>query len=134
MSSFHHVMKMNHGNPIYGSDTVVLYQFIIENFFSLSYQCILMNVLSSLNVVFFFNRLVIVIKEYLVIAVVVNVSIVPEVQAGQDGIHLRPPDAFGHQLVVAIRLPFPHHLPPGNTVVTIQEENSLSAPARKVET
>jgi hypothetical protein len=71
---------------------------------------------------------------YLVIAVVVNVSIVPEVQAGQDGIHLRPPDAFGHQLVVAIRLPFPHHLPPGNAVVTIQEENSLSAPARKVET
>jgi hypothetical protein len=73
-------------------------------------------------------------KEYLVIAVVVNISIVPEVQAGQDGIHLRPPDAFGHQLVVAIRLPFPHHLPPGNAVVTIQEENSLSAPARKVET
>lgn len=49
---------------------------------------------------------------YLEIAVVVYLGVVSEMQALQDSIHLPPPDGVRHQLVPAVLLHFPQHLPP----------------------
>ena len=51
---------------------------------------------------------------YLVVAVIVNLGVVPKVEAFEDSIHLVPPDGIGNQLVPAVGLELPNHLPPGD--------------------
>lgn len=63
---------------------------------------------------------------YLEIAVVVNLGVVSEMKALKDSIHLVPPDRVRHQLIPAVGLALPQHLPPRNSVVPTVQQHSLS--------
>ncbi len=64
-------------------------------------------------------------RPRLEVAVVVNLGVVPEMQALEHGVHRIPPDVVCHVVVVAILLELPQHFPPWNRVIAAVEQDSF---------
>ena len=67
--------------------------------------------------------------SYLVVDVIVDMGVVPEVEAGGAMLEDISPHRVGNEGVVAVRLILPHHPHLGDCVVAGVDEHGLNHPA-----